>query len=176
MPIHVGRNWHLICSLIGMNNREINIGIYEADRKKVATDLSVLLADTYMLYLKTQNFHWNVTGRMFGTLHQLFEQQYQELALAADEIAENIRELGFPAPATFQEFQKRTKIREPVGVPRAQDMIVELITGHEVNIETARVVLSLADAAKDAATSDLAIRRIQKHEKAAWMLRSYLEE
>lgn len=162
--------------MIMMKPNEINIGIFEADRKKVATELSMLLADTYMLYLKTQNFHWNVTGRMFGTLHTLFETHYQSLALAVDEIAENIRELGFPAPATFQEFQKRTSIKETQGVPRAQDMIQELVVGHEINIETARNILKQAESAKDAATADLVVRRIQNHEKAAWMLRSYLDE
>jgi starvation-inducible DNA-binding protein len=159
-----------------INQADINIGIYETDRREVATQLAVLLADTYLLYLKTQNFHWNVTGKMFGTLHLLFENHYKEMAESIDDIAESIRELGFHAPATFEEFQKRTAIREPVGIPKAQEMILELVVGHEVVIETARILLETAQVAGDSATADLAVRRIQAHEKAAWMLRSHLED
>jgi starvation-inducible DNA-binding protein len=159
-----------------LNQTDINIGIYETDRREVATHLAVLLADTYMLYLKTQNFHWNVTGKMFGTLHSLFEKHYREMAEAVDEIAESIRELGFHAPATFDEFQKRTAIREAVGVPKSHEMILELVIGHEVVIETSRILLEAAQVAGDSATADLAVRRIQSHEKSAWMLRSHLED
>jgi starvation-inducible DNA-binding protein len=159
-----------------INQTDINIGIYESDRREVATHLAVLLSDTYMLYLKTQNFHWNVTGKMFGTLHALFEKHYLEMSIAIDDIAESIRELGFHAPATFDEFQKRTAIREPVGIPAAQEMILELIIGHEVVIETSRILLEAAQVAGDSATADLSVRRIQAHEKAAWMLRSHLED
>ena len=159
-----------------INQTDINIGIYESDRREIAAHLSVLLADTYMLYLKTQNFHWNVTGRLFGALHSMFEQNYKDLAIAVDDIAENIRGLGFPAPASFEEFLKRTSIREVVGVPRANEMIIELVVGHEIVIETARIVLENAQSADDLATADLAVRRIQAHEKSAWMLRSYLDD
>ena len=137
--------------------------------------LSRLLADSYTLYLTTHNFHWNVTGPMFNTLHLMFETQYNELALAVDEIAERIRALGFPAPGTYKEFQKLTSMAEPEGVPSAQDMIRLLVQGQEAVIKTARSIAPIADKASDEPTLDLLTQRMQVHEKTAWMLRSLLE-
>jgi starvation-inducible DNA-binding protein len=154
----------------------IDIGISEADRKKIAEGLSHLLADSYTLYLKTHNFHWNVTGPMFQTLHLMFETQYTELATAVDLIAERIRSLGFPAPGTYQEFAKLSSIRETVGVPHAKDMIRQLIEGQEAVVRTARGIFGAVDSAHDEATADLLTQRMQLHEKTAWMLRSLLEE
>jgi starvation-inducible DNA-binding protein len=154
----------------------IDIGIAEADRKKIAEGLSRLLADSYTLYLKTHNFHWNVTGPMFQTLHLMFETQYTELATAVDLIAERIRSLGFPAPGTYQEFGKLSSIRETVGVPPAKDMIRQLIEGQEAVVRTARAVFPAVDEAHDEASADLLTQRMQLHEKTAWMLRSLLEE
>jgi starvation-inducible DNA-binding protein len=154
----------------------MNIGIYESDRREIAAQLAVLLADTYVLYLKTQNFHWNVTGKMFGALHLLFEQQYKQLSESIDEIAECIRSLGFAVPATLGDFQKRTSLRDSNGFPKAKEMILELIEAHEVLIETSRVVLEFSESVDDIGTSDLAVKRIQFHEKCAWMLRSYLDD
>lgn len=154
----------------------IDIGISEADRKKIAEGLSHLLADTYTLYLKTHHFHWNVTGPMFQTLHLMFETQYTELATAVDLIAERIRSLGFPAPGTYQEFAKLSSIRETAGVPSAKDMIRQLIEGQEAVVRTARGIFSAVDNAQDEATADLLTQRMQLHEKTAWMLRSLLEE
>ena len=155
---------------------KIDIGIKEADRAKIAQGLSRLLADTYTLYLKTHNFHWNVTGPMFQTLHLMFEQQYNELALAVDLIAERIRALGFPAPGTYAEFTKLSSIREPKGVPVAEDMIRELVAGQEAVVKTARSVFPLVDKVNDEPSADLLTQRMQVHEKTAWMLRSLLEE
>jgi len=154
----------------------INIGISEEDRKQIAGGLSTLLADSYLLYLKTQNFHWNVVGPMFRTLHLEFESEYQELALAVDTIAESIRALGFPVPATFDEFQKRSSIIEPVGVPHAKEMIHQLVAGQEAILTTSRALFPIAEKARDLATVDLLTKRMQHHEKTAWMLRSMLEE
>jgi starvation-inducible DNA-binding protein len=154
----------------------IDIGISEADRKKIAEGLSRLLADSYTLYLKTHNFHWNVTGPMFQTLHLMFETQYTELATAVDLIAERIRSLGFPAPGTYQEFVKLSSIRETIGVPAATDMIRQLIEGQEAVVRTARGIFDAVDSAHDEATADLLTQRMQFHEKTAWMLRSLLEE
>jgi starvation-inducible DNA-binding protein len=154
----------------------IDIGIAEADRKKIAEGLSRLLADSYTLYLKTHNFHWNVTGPMFQTLHLMFETQYTELATAVDLIAERIRSLGFPAPGTYQEFGKLSSIRETVGVPAAKDMIRQLIEGQEAVVRTARAIFPAVDEAHDEASADLLTQRMQLHEKTAWMLRSLLEE
>lgn len=159
-----------------MKPNEVNIGIFEDDRKKIASGLSVLLADSYILYLKTQNFHWNVTGPNFSELHLLFEKQYQELAQAVDEIAESIRALGVPTPATFQEFQKRSSIKEPIGVPFAKEMIQQLVDGQAEVLTTSRAVIISAEKAKDVGTIDLVTKRIKVHEKNAWMLRSLLEE
>ena len=150
----------------------INIGINEADRKQIADSLSKLLADTYTLYLKTHNFHWNVTGPMFQTLHLMFEQQYTELALAVDLIAERIRALDFPAPATYADFAERSSIKEERGVPPAEQMIRQLVDGQEAVIRTARGVLPLAERSHDQVTADLLAERMQVHEKTAWMLRS----
>jgi len=153
---------------------KIDIGIKEADRAKIAQGLSRLLADTYTLYLKTHNFHWNVTGPMFQTLHLMFEQQYNELALAVDLIAERIRALGHPAPGTYAEFAKLTSIKEPKGVPRAEDMIRELVAGQEAVVKTARSVFPLVEKVNDEPSADLLTQRMQVHEKTAWMLRSLL--
>ena len=152
-----------------------NPGIDRADRERIAEELSKLLADSYTLYLKSHNYHWNVTGPMFQTLHLMFEQHYNELALAVDEIAERIRALGYPAPATYREFAKLTSIDEDAGVIIAMDMVANLVDGHNAVAATARGVVALADKANDVATADLATRRIDLHEKTAWMLRSLLE-
>jgi starvation-inducible DNA-binding protein len=153
----------------------IDIGIDEKDRAKIATGLGGLLADTYTLYLKTHNFHWNVTGPMFQTLHLMFETQYNELALAVDLIAERIRSLGFPAPATYSEFARLTSIKETKGVPKAEKMIRLLVDGQEAVVRTARSIFPVVEKASDEATADLLTQRIQLHEKTAWMLRSLLE-
>ncbi len=155
---------------------KLNIGIADADRKKIVDGLSRVLADTYTLYLKTHNFHWNVTGPMFRTLHLMFEEQYNELWTATDAIAERIRALGHYAPATYREFGKLTSIREPDGVPPATDMIRQLVEGHETVARTARDCFPVSDAASDEATADLLTQRLQTHEKTAWMLRSLLEK
>jgi starvation-inducible DNA-binding protein len=155
---------------------EVNIGIDVKEREKIAHGLSRLLADTYTLYLKTHNFHWNVTGPMFNTLHLMFETQYDELALAVDLIAERIRALGFPAPGSYREFAKLTSIRENEGSPDATAMIRQLAEGQEAVVRTARSVFPDADAAHDEPTADLLTQRMQVHEKNAWMLRSLLEK
>jgi starvation-inducible DNA-binding protein len=154
----------------------MDIGINEKDRKKIAEGLSHLLADTYTLYLKTHYFHWNVTGPMFNTLHLMFETQYNELALAVDAVAERIRALDFYAPGTYKEFSKLTSIPETENVPKAQDMIKELVAGHEAVCRTARTVFPAAEKAADEASADLLTQRLQVHEKTAWMLRSLLEK
>ncbi len=154
----------------------INIGINENDRREIADGLSRLLADTYTLYLKTHNFHWNVTGPMFQTLHLMFEAQYNELALAVDLIAERIRALGFPAPATYTEFAKLSSIKEDEGVPHAQEMIRSLVSGQESVVRTARSVFPVVENAHDEPTADLLTQRMQVHEKTAWMLRSLLAD
>ena len=153
----------------------IDIGINEKDRSEIAIGLSKLLADSYSLYLKTHNFHWNVTGPMFQTLHLMFETQYNELALAVDLIAERIRSLGLPAPGTYSEFARLSSIRETSGVPKAEEMIQILVEGQEAIVRTARSVFPVAENASDEATADLLTQRIQLHEKTAWMLRSLLE-
>jgi starvation-inducible DNA-binding protein len=153
---------------------EINIGIQTKEREAIAQGLSRLLADTYSLYLKTHNFHWNVTGPMFNTLHLMFETQYTELALAVDLIAERIRSLGFPAPGTYSEYAKLTSIPEPTGVPNAETMIQQLVEGQEAVVRTARSIFPLVDTANDEPTADLLTQRMQVHEKTAWMLRSLL--
>jgi starvation-inducible DNA-binding protein len=153
---------------------KIDIGINEGDRQKIAQGLSRLLADTYTLYLKTHNFHWNVTGPMFQTLHLMFEQQYNELALAVDLIAERIRALGYPAPGTYAEFARLSSIKESKGVPAAEAMLRELVAGQEAVVKTARSVFPLVDKAHDEPSADLLTQRMQVHEKTAWMLRSLL--
>jgi starvation-inducible DNA-binding protein len=152
----------------------IDIGISETDREAIAAGLSRLLADTYTLYVKTHNFHWNVTGPLFNTLHQMFEQQYTELATAVDEIAERIRALGFPAPGSYAQFGDLTRIREETGVPSAEEMIAQLAKDQEIVARTAREVFPVADRADDEPTADLLTQRMQIHEKTAWMLRSML--
>ena len=154
----------------------MDIGINNEDRHQIAEGLSKLLADTYTLYLKTHYFHWNVTGPMFNTLHLMFETQYTELALAVDLVAERIRSLGVYAPGTYAQFSKLTSIDETVDVPKANDMISELVAGHEAVCRTARSVFPAAEKAADEATSDLLTQRLQLHEKTAWMLRSLLEK
>ena len=153
----------------------INLGIDEATRKDIAAGLSRLLADTYTLYLQTHNFHWNVTGPMFSTLHLMFETQYTELALAVDLVAERIRSLGFPAPATYSEYAKLSSIKETAGVPKAEEMIKLLVEGQEAVVRTARSIFPIVDEAHDEPTADLLTQRMQLHEKNAWMLRSLLE-
>lgn len=155
-----------------MTAEKIDIGIAEPERKKIADGLSKLLADTYTLYLKTQNFHWNVTGPMFQPLHSMFEGQYINLAEAVDLIAERIRALGFLAPATYKEFSKLTSIEEQTGDISADNMIKALILGQEAVDKTARALLPVVDKVNDQVTIDLLTQRMQYHEKTAWMLRS----
>jgi starvation-inducible DNA-binding protein len=153
----------------------IDIGIKEESRKQIADGLSRLLADTYTLYLKTHNFHWNVTGPMFQTLHLMFETQYNELALAVDLVAERIRALGYPAPGTYSDYAKLSSIKETAGVPKAEEMIRLLVEGQEAVVRTARSIFPIVDDAHDEPTADLLTQRMQVHEKTAWMLRSLLE-
>ena len=153
----------------------IDIGIAEGERRRIAEGLSRLLADTFTLYLTTHNFHWNVKGPMFQTLHVMFEQQYNELWLALDAIAERIRALGFPAPGTYAEYAKLSSIRETAGVPEAKAMISNLVSGHEAVARTARKLFPVVEKASDEPTADLLTQRLQVHEKTAWMLRSLLE-
>ena len=155
---------------------QINIGIEDRDRAKIAAGLSRLLADSYTLYLQTHNFHWNVTGPMFQTLHVMFETQYTELALAVDVIAERIRALGHPAPGSYAEFVKLTSIKDVTGVPKAEKMVRVLVESQEAVVRTARSLFPMVEKAGDEATADLLTQRIQLHEKTAWMLRSLLEK
>ncbi|MBL8727932.1 MAG: DNA starvation/stationary phase protection protein [Planctomycetes bacterium] len=152
----------------------IDIGIDAKKREEIAKGLSRVLADTYTLYLKTHNFHWNVTGPMFQQLHQMFETQYNELALAVDLLAERIRALGLPAPGTYRQFAQLSAIKEDDGVPAAQDMVRLMLAGHETVARTAREVFKTAEEANDQPTCDLLTQRMQIHEKTAWMLRSSL--
>ncbi|MEE9139548.1 MAG: Dps family protein [Alphaproteobacteria bacterium] len=154
---------------------KIDIGIAQKDRRQIAKGLSKVLADTYTLYLKTHNFHWNVKGPLFNTLHLMFEQQYNELALAVDQIAERIRALGEPAPGSYAEFAKLASVKEAKGVPKAEEMIRQLVQGNEAVVKTARKVFPAAERANDESTADLLTQRMQTHEKTAWMLRSMLE-
>ena len=151
---------------------KIDIGIDDKSRKDISAGLSRLLADTYTLYLKTHNFHWNVTGPMFNTLHLMFEEQYNELALAVDQIAERIRALGEPAPGSYKQYGVLSSIDEETGVPSAEDMIRQLVAGQEAVIRTARSVFPVAEEASDEPTADLLTQRMQVHEKTAWMLRA----
>lgn len=153
---------------------KIDIGIPEAKREQIAEGLSRVLADSYTLYLKTHGFHWNVTGPQFQALHASFEAHYNELALAIDEIAERIRALGVYAPASYAQFAKLTSIEEEQGVPSAEDMIRQLVAGHEAVVRTARSVLPAAQEASDEGSVDVLVGRITVHEKTAWMLRSML--
>ncbi len=154
----------------------IDIGISDADRQKIAAGLSALLADSYTLYLMTHNFHWNVTGPQFNSLHNMFMTQYTEQWNALDIIAERIRALGFPAPGTYKEFVKLASIEEVEGVPKATDMIRHLVAAQEATARTARKLFPVVDAANDQPTADVLTQRIDIHEKTAWMLRSLLEE
>jgi len=154
----------------------INIGIEEADRQAIASNLSSLLADSYTLYLKTHNYHWNVTGPLFNTLHTMFEVQYTELATAVDEIAERIRTLGVKAPGSYRAYSELTTVKESAGGETALEMIRELVVGQEAIIRTARKAFPVADKANDEPTADLLTQRMQVHEKNAWMLRSMLDE
>jgi len=154
---------------------QIDIGIPEAERAKIAEGLTRVLADTYTLYLKTHNYHWNVTGPMFNTLHTMFEVQYNELWMAVDEIAERIRSLGEYAPGSYGAYADLTSIEEDDGVPKAEAMLVNLVKGHEAVARTARAVFPLAEEASDEPTADLLTQRMQASEKTAWMLRSMLE-
>ena len=156
----------------------IDIGIDARDRARIADGLSRFLADSYTLYLKTHNFHWNVTGPMFNTLHTMFEAQYSEEWTALDEIAERIRALGFNAPGSYTEFAKLTSIKEEPGLTDTanwREMVSQLVAGNEAVCRTAREVLEIADDADDAPTEDLLTQRLQIHEKYAWMLRSLLQ-
>jgi starvation-inducible DNA-binding protein len=162
-------------SALGKHAREIDIGISANDRTRIAEGLSRLLADTYTLYLKTHNFHWNVTGPMFNTLHLMFEQQYNELWLAIDLIAERMRALGVPAPGTYKEYARLSSIKETEGVPKAEEMIRLLVEGQEAVARTAREIFPLVEEVHDAPSADLVTQRMQMHEKNAWMLRSLLE-
>lgn len=159
----------------GMHAMNVNIGISEQNRAAISDGLSRLLADSYTLYLKTHNYHWNVTGPQFNTLHSMFEQQYTELAGAVDEIAERIRALGFPAPGSYKAFSELSSIEEETGAPGAEDMVRELVTGQETVVRTAREVFPTVDAANDEPTADLLTQRMRVHEKNAWMLRSMLQ-
>lgn len=153
---------------------KVDIGIDESARKEIVDGLSHLLADTYTLYLKTHNFHWNVTGPMFQALHQMFQTQYTELAIAVDDIAERIRTLGYPAPGTYSDYAKLSSIDETAGVPEATDMIRLLVEGNEAVVRTARNALPVAERASDESSADLLTERMRLHEKTAWMLRSML--
>lgn len=159
----------------GNGGAMIDIGIPERDRQRIAEGLSRLLADTYGLYLKTHNFHWNVEGPMFNTLHLMFMEQYTELWTALDIIAERIRSLGYPAPGTYSQFGRLSSIEETEGVPEAMEMVRLLMRGHETVARTAREVFAAADKGGDESTSDLLTQRLQVHEKTAWMLRSLLK-
>lgn len=157
--------------------RRVDIGIKDGDRKKIATGLSHYLADAYTLYLKTHNFHWNVTGPMFNSLHTMFEAQYSEQWAALDDVAERIRALGYNAPGSYREFIELTSISEEPGLadsPDWREMVQQLVAGNEAVCRTARKVLTTADDAGDDPSADLLTQRLQTHEKYAWMLRSLL--
>ncbi|NCF25083.1 MAG: DNA starvation/stationary phase protection protein [Gammaproteobacteria bacterium] len=158
----------------GLKTMELNIGINAEDRQQIATGLSKLLADSYSLYLKTHNYHWNVEGPLFNTLHLMFEEHYTELATAVDEIAERIRALGIKAPGSYTAFRELTSIDEATGDESAETMIRQLVIGQETVARTAREAIKAAEAASDEPTADLLTQRMQNHEKNAWMLRSML--
>jgi len=153
----------------------VDIGIEAADREKIVKGLSALLADSYLLYLMTHNFHWNVTGPHFNSLHNMFMQQYTEQWTALDEIAERIRALGHPAPGTYKQFVALASIKEVESVPKSDDMIRYLIGAQEATARTARALLPVADEANDQPTADVVTQRLNVHEKTAWMLRSLLQ-
>ncbi len=154
----------------------INIGISEANRKQIVSGLERMMADSFMVYLKTLFFHWNVTGPMFQPLHSVFETQYQALALAVDELAERIRSLGYPAPGTFQQFNHLTSIAEEAKVPDSDTMLQLLVEGRESVIRVGREVARVAEQANDISTLDLVTKQVEAHEKTAWMLRSFLTQ
>ena len=154
----------------------IKIGINDSDRAKIVDGLSALLADSFTLYMMTHNFHWNVTGPQFNSLHQMFMGQYTEQWNALDIIAERIRALGHPAPGTFAEFAKLTSVKEVSGVPKANDMVRHLVDAQETTARTARKLFPVVEAANDQPTADLLTQRLEVHEKTAWMLRSLLED
>jgi starvation-inducible DNA-binding protein len=154
---------------------DINIGIKQADREQIVAGLNVLLANSYTLYLKTHNYHWNVTGPMFNTLHLMFEQQYTELAAAVDQIAERIRALGAFAPGSYTECARLTSIPEDETVPNAETMIKNLVAGQETLARQARDVMATVGESRDEPTADLLTQRMQVHEKNAWMLRSLIQ-
>ena len=154
----------------------INIGINENDRAKIVEGLSALLADSFTLYMMTHNFHWNVTGPQFNSLHAMFMDQYTEQWNALDIIAERIRALGHPAPGTFAEFAKLTSVKEVSGVPKATDMVRHLVDAQETTARTARKLFPVVEAANDQPTADLLTQRLEIHEKTAWRLRSLLED
>jgi starvation-inducible DNA-binding protein len=166
---------HDMATTAGTTGIPVEIGIEAEDRQAAAEELGRLLADSYTLYLKTHNFHWNVRGPMFETLHLMFEGQYTELAQAVDLIAERIRALGSPAPGTYAQFAKLSSVREETGVPHAEEMIRQLLEGQEAVARTARQVFPVAERAGDHVTVDLLTQRLQVHEKNAWMLRCLLE-
>ncbi|MCC7549847.1 MAG: DNA starvation/stationary phase protection protein [Burkholderiales bacterium] len=155
---------------------KIDIGMSESDRAKIAAGLSGLLADSYTLYLMTHNYHWNVTGPMFNTLHLMFMEQYTEQWNALDQIAERIRALGHPAPGTYKEFVRLASIKEIDGVPKALDMVRHLVAAQEATARTARKLFPAVEKANDQPTADLLTQRLEVHEKTAWMLRSLLEQ
>jgi starvation-inducible DNA-binding protein len=159
----------------GLGTPQIDIGIKQRDRERIAEGLSRVLADTYSLYLKTHNFHWNVEGPMFNTLHLMFMDQYTELWNALDAIAERIRSLGLPAPGTNSQFARLTSIEETEGVPDAMEMVRLLVSGHEAVARTARAAFPAVEKGRDESTADLLTQRLQIHEKTAWMLRSLLK-
>jgi starvation-inducible DNA-binding protein len=152
--------------------KDIDIGISKVDRTEISDGLKKLLADSYTLYLQTHNFHWNVTGLQFRELHLMFEEQYTELAVAVDDIAERIRTLDVPAPGTYKEFAKLSSIKEVDGVPSSSEMVELLTKGHEQVIKTSRKVLKIAQKAADESTAALVSDRMRVHEKTAWMLRA----
>lgn len=162
-------------TLNGKETMEINIGISNEHRKAIAEGLSKVLADSYMVYLKTHNYHWNVTGELFHSLHEQFEEQYTELAEAIDVIAERIRSIGYRAPGSFMEFSEITSIEEDTDEPNALEMVKRLALDNEAILRTARSVLPACEEAGDEATIDLITQRLDVHSKTAWMLRSHLE-
>lgn len=153
----------------------VSIGIPKKEREQIAKHLSKLLADTYSLYLKTHSFHWNITGPQFNSLHTMFETQYNELWLAADEVAERIRTLDVFAPGSYSQFGKLTSIKEEPGVPDWKEMVNQLVEGHEIAAHTARQTIKAASGAGDEGSADLVTGRLKEHEKTAWMLRSLLK-
>jgi starvation-inducible DNA-binding protein len=159
-----------------MKTPVLDIGISSDNRKKISRGLSELLADSYTLYLMTHNFHWNVTGPHFNSLHLMFMTQYTEQWTALDQIAERIRALGFPAPGTYQEYVKLASIQEVEGVPQAMDMVRHLVAAQEATARTARKLFPVVEGANDQPTADLLTQRLEVHEKTAWMLRSLLED